>query len=123
MKKVLLIIDDEAIVLKSLSSQFDKKAVKVITASNGLDGLKLSLKEHPDLILLDLVMPKMDGMTMLTKLRADKWGKKARVIILTNLSDAERVAQAVEKGSYEYLVKVDWNVMDVVKKCKKYLGI
>lgn len=123
MKKVLLIIDDEAIVLKSLSSQFDQKAVKVITATNGVDGLKIALKEHPDLILLDLVMPKMDGMTMLTKLRANKWGKSAKVIILTNLSDAERVAQAVEKGTYEYLVKVDWNVMDVVKKCKKYLGI
>lgn len=123
MKKLLLIVDDEAIVQKSLSSQFDRKIVNVMTASNGLDGLKISLKEHPDLILLDLVMPKMDGMTMLTKLRADKWGKKAKVIILTNLSDAERVAQAVEKGSYEYLVKVDWNVMDVVKKCKKYLGI
>jgi two-component system alkaline phosphatase synthesis response regulator PhoP len=123
MKKLLLIVDDEAIVLKSLSSQFDRKIVDVMTATNGLDGLKISLKEHPDLILLDLVMPKMDGMTMLSKLRADKWGKKAKVIILTNLSDAERVAQAVEKGTYEYLVKVDWNVMDVVKKCKKYLGI
>lgn len=122
MKKIL-IIDDETIVQKSLSSQFDRKLVTVITAANGADGLKLALKEHPDLILLDLVMPKMDGMTMLTKLRADKWGKKAQVIILTNLSDAERVAQAVEKGTYEYLVKVDWNVMDVVKKCKKYLGI
>jgi len=121
--KKLLIIDDESIVLKSLSSQFDRKVVKIITASNGADGLKMALKEHPDLILLDLVMPKMDGMTMLTKLRADKWGKKAQVIILTNLSDAERVAQAVERGTYEYLVKVDWNVMDVVKKCKKYLGI
>lgn len=123
MKKVLLIIDDEAIVLKSLSSQFDKDKVKVITATNGADGLKIALKEHPDLILLDLIMPKMDGMTMLTKLRKNAWGKNAKVIILSNLSDAERVAQAVEKGTYEYLVKVDWNVMDVVKKCKKILGI
>jgi len=121
--KKLLIVDDEDIVQKSLSSQFDRKIVKVLNAKNGAEGLKTALKEHPDLILLDLVMPKMDGMTMLEKLRKDRWGKNAKVIILTNLSDAERVAQAVEKGTYEYLVKVDWNVMDVVKKCKKYLGV
>jgi len=122
MKKIL-IIDDESIVKKSLSSQFDKSLVKVLVASDGAEGLKTALKERPDLILLDLIMPKMDGMTMLAKLRQNSWGKTAKVIILSNLSDAERVAQAVEKGTYEYLVKVDWNVMDVVKKCKKILGI
>lgn len=122
MKKIL-IIDDEPIVIKSLSSQFDRKIITILTATNGADGLKVALKEHPDLVLLDLIMPKMDGMTMLTKLRKDKWGKAARVIVLTNLGDAENIAKAVERGSYEYLVKVDWNVMDVVKKCKKYLGV
>lgn len=121
--KKLLIIDDENIVKKSLSSQFDRKLVKVFTASDGAEGLKIAKKEHPDLILLDLIMPKMDGMTALTKLRQDKWGKNAKVIILSNLSDAENVAKAVEKGTYEYLVKVDWNVMDVVKQCKKVLGL
>jgi len=121
--KKLLIVDDEDIVLKSLSSQFDREEVEVLNARNGEDGLEIAKKEHPDLILLDLLMPKMDGMTMLGKLREDNWGKGAQVIILTNLSDAERLAQANELGTYEYLVKVDWNVADVVKKAKAKMGL
>ena len=123
MKKILLIVDDEAIVRKALSSQFDAENVEVLTANDGEEGLKAALENHPDLILMDLVMPVMDGMTMLAKLREDDWGKDAEVIILTNLSDSDRVAEAVEKGTYEYLVKVDWNVTDVVNKVKDKLGL
>ncbi|MFA6410688.1 MAG: response regulator [Candidatus Buchananbacteria bacterium] len=123
MKKILLIIDDEAMVRKALLSQFDQEQIEVLTASNGEEGLKLALDKHPDLILLDLVMPKMDGMTMLGKLRQDQWGKEAEVIILTNLSDSKKVAEAVEQDTYEYLVKVGWNVSDVVKKVKAKLEL
>ncbi|MFA6382163.1 MAG: response regulator [Candidatus Buchananbacteria bacterium] len=123
MKKILLIIDDEPTVLEALSSQFDQEKVSVLTAKDGQEGLKIALENHPDLILLDLIMPKMDGMTMLTKLRDDEWGKTAEVIILTNLSDAQKVAEAVDRGTYEYLVKVNWNVSDVVNKVKNKLGL
>jgi DNA-binding response OmpR family regulator len=123
MKKVLLIVDDEPTVLEALSSQFDQEKVGVLTAKDGQEGLKIALENHPDLILLDLIMPKMDGMTMLTKLRDDEWGKTAEVIILTNLSDAQKVAEAVDRGTYEYLVKVNWNVSDVVNKVKNKLGL
>ncbi|MFA5021655.1 MAG: response regulator [Patescibacteria group bacterium] len=123
MKKILLIIDDEAMVRKALLSQFDQNEVEVLTANDGQEGLKIALDYHPDLILLDLVMPKMDGMTMLTKLRQDEWGKKAEVIILTNLNDTNKVAEAVECDTYEYLVKVGWNVTDVVNKIRKKLGL
>lgn len=120
--KKLLIVDDEELVLKALSPQFDIKEIKVFTASNGVAGLKLAKKEHPHLILLDLVMPKMDGLGMLKKLRKDKWGKRADVMILSNLNDTERIAQAVALGVFEYMVKVDWNVNDVVKKIRASLG-
>lgn len=123
MKKILLIVDDESIVRKALSSQFDTNQVEVLMATDGEAGLKIALERHPDLILLDLVMQKMDGMTMLSKLREDDWGNKAEVIILTNLSDAERVAEAVDRGTYEYLIKVDWNVTDVVNRVKDKLGL
>lgn len=82
----------------------------------------VALLWHPDLILLDIVMPKMDGMTMLAQLREDEWGKTARVITLTNLSDTEKVAEAIEHGSYEYLVKSDWKIEDVVAKVREKLG-
>ncbi|MFA6228501.1 MAG: response regulator [Patescibacteria group bacterium] len=121
--KKLLIIDDEPIVLKALSSQFDAGQVKVLLAKDGVEGLRLAKKEKPDLILLDLVMPKMDGLEMLAKLRKDRWGKKAEVVILSNLSDSAKVAQAVALGTFEYLVKVDWNVADVAVKVQQKLGI
>ncbi|MFA6594381.1 MAG: response regulator [Candidatus Buchananbacteria bacterium] len=121
--KKLLIIDDEPIVLKALSAQFNSKQIKVLTATDGVEGWKTAKKEKPDLILLDLVMPKMDGLEMLAKLRKNKWGKKAEVVILSNLSDSSKVAQAVALGTFEYLVKVDWNVADVAAKVKKKLGL
>lgn len=123
MKKMLLIVDDEKMVRDAMSLQFDPAEVEVLTVANGEDGLKIALQYHPDLILLDLVMPKMDGMTMLEQLRKDKWGKQAEVIILTNLSESEKIAKAMDCGTYEYLVKVDWNVLDVITKIKKKLGL
>ncbi|MFA6322597.1 MAG: response regulator [Candidatus Buchananbacteria bacterium] len=122
MKKVL-IIDDEEVVTKALASQFDDREIQVLTARDGLEGLGLAIKEKPDLILLDLLMPKMNGLEMLAELRQDSWGKRAEVMILSNLGDSEKIAQAVSLGSFEYLVKVDWNVTDVVANIRKKLGL
>ncbi len=82
-----------------------------------------ALKKHPDLIILDLIMPKTDGLSMLKELRGDDWGKEVPVIILTNLSDAENVAKAMEKGVYDFLVKSDWKLEDLIKRVKDKLGI
>ena len=121
--KKLLLIDDEAIVCKSLSSQFDHEIVQVFTAANGEDGLKIALEEKPDLIIVDLLMPKMDGLQMLEKLRADHWGRGAAVIVLSNYGDEERSEQAKQFDVDDYLVKVNWNVADVVAKINKKLGL
>ena len=70
------------------------------------------------------MMPVMDGLTMLGKLRQDPdWGKDASVILLTNINDPEKIAQATEAGTYDFLVKSDWNIEDVVKKIKARLGV
>jgi len=122
MKKIL-IVEDDTTMQKLLTDKFTKSGFEVLSALNGKEGLKMALKEKPDMILLDLVMPVMDGMTMLSKLREDKWGKNARVIILSNLSDAEKVSEAIQKGTYDYLVKVDWRLEDIVKKISKQLGV
>ena len=118
----LLIVEDEQMLLKALSAKFTKENFKVSVALNGEEGLKKALKERPDLILLDIVMPVMDGMTMLKHLRKDKWGKNAQVIVLTNLSDGT-VAEALENNVYDYLLKADWNISDVVKKVRERLNI
>lgn len=118
----ILIIEDESSLRNALRDKFTRDGFEVLEAKNGEEGLDVALREHPDLILLDIVMPKMDGMTMLTQLREDEWGKTARVITLTNLSDTEKVAEAIEHGSYEYLVKSDWKIEDVVATVRKKLG-
>ncbi|EKD43804.1 MAG: hypothetical protein ACD_72C00109G0002 [uncultured bacterium] len=81
----------------------------------------MAFSEHPDLILLDFVLPGLDGMTLLKKLRTDSWGKNAQVIILTNLSDAENAEEAASHGVFDYLIKAEWKLEDVVKKVREKL--
>lgn len=117
MAKKILIVEDEQSVLRILSEKLTEEGFEVIRAKNGKEGLIAAKKHHPDLILLDVIMPVMDGMTMLKKLREDEWGKTAKITILTNLSDGT-VAEAVEQNVNDYLVKSDWKLEDVVKKVK-----
>ncbi len=124
LNKKILIVEDETPLRNAVSDILSFEGFEVFQAKNGQEGLDLALKEHPDLILLDLMMPVMDGLTMLEKLRNDQiYGKNAAVILLTNINDPEKVALATEAGSYDFLVKSDWNIEDVVKKIKGRLGI
>ncbi len=120
-KKTILIVEDERPLREALHDKLTRAGFSTLEAENGEEGLEVSLREHPDLILLDIVMPKMDGMTMLKKLREDKWGKDAKVIILTNLSDLENISEAVIQGSYEYILKSDWRIEDVIAKVRELL--
>ena len=97
----------------------------VLTATNGRDGLELALREKPDLILLDILMPVMDGLTMMDQLRTkDLYGKKVPIILLTNLSASEeKIIQAIAKNEPAYyLVKSDWDLSGVIEKIKERLG-
>ena len=119
--KILEMIEDEEILRKALLSQIDPKEFEVVVAKNGEDGLKLALQEHPDIILLDLLMPKMDGMTMLKKLREDEWGKTVPVIIMTVVKDDKRIAEALEFGAHDYLVKSDFSVKEIIQRVRDRL--
>lgn len=118
MKKIL-IIEDEPSLAEALKEKLTKEKFDVAVAKDGQEGLTMSLKIKPDLILLDIVMPVMDGLTMLEKLRQDKWGKKVPVIILSNLNEADKTAEAMKSGVYDYLVKSDWKLEDLVKKVRE----
>lgn len=120
-EKTILVVEDEAPLRNALRDDLSREGFSVLEAKDGKEGLEGALKKHPDLILLDIVMPKMDGMAMLDALRADPWGKDARVVLLTNVSDSERVSQAISGRAYQYLVKTDWRIKDVVKKVKEIL--
>jgi DNA-binding response OmpR family regulator len=85
--------------------------------------LEMALNKKPDLILLDLILPEIDGITVLKKLRDSNEGKNIPVIILTNLSSSDLVKKAMAEGSTSYLVKVNWKIDEVVKKVKEELKI
>lgn len=114
-KQKILIVEDESSQRIALADTFVREDFHVFAAKDGSEGLVVALREHPDLTLIDIVMPVMDGITMLSKLREDVWGKNAKVIMLTNLSDA------LEHGSYDYLVKSDWKLEDVVARVRARL--
>ena len=118
-KKTILIVEDDAPLRNALRDKLICEGFTTLEAKNGAEGLEVALAEHPDLILLDIVMPVMDGITMLKKLRKDEWGKNARIIMLTNLSDTEKMTEAIEQGSYDYLVKSDWKIEDIIAKVKE----
>ena len=120
-EKRILIVDDDITLRKALEGKLKKAGFSVVQASDGEEGLELAEEKKPDLILLDIVMPRMDGMTMLTKLRSAEWGKDMPVIILTSLSDAMRITAAMQQDTFDYLVKSDWSIDGIVQEVKERL--
>lgn len=121
-KNKILVVEDEPSLRGALSDKLTLEGFTVLEAKDGEEGLEIALRDQPDLILLDVIMPKMDGMTMLKKLQESAWGKKAKVIMLTNLNDLDKVSEALMRGSYDYLVKSDWKIDDVVARVRQRLN-
>jgi len=113
----ILIVEDDKPILYSLASKFELiKGIKTVCAEDGKQGLKLAIEEKPDLILLDIMLPKMDGITMLKQIRQDDWGKNVKVIILSNLSNPEREQETRKLGVKDYIIKADWKIEDIMEK-------
>ena len=123
--KKILIVEDEPSMLQVLSDALRAEKFDVVTASDGVEGLRQAETHHPDLILLDIVMPKMDGVSMMKKLRSENdWGKNVPIIILTNLSADDEILKSVtvSEPAY-YLIKTNWTITDVIIKVKERLGM
>jgi len=121
--KKILIIEDEEASMRLLADALKDSGFSIIKAKNGKQGLKKALKHRPDLILLDILLPQIDGMTMLKELRKDEWGNLVLVIILTNVSDFDKISEALGNNVYDYLIKTDWKLKDIVTRIKKRLDI
>lgn len=122
-KKLLVIeaVEDDISLRKILHDKFTLEGFNVIEAADGEQGLAMALSEHPDLIVLDILMPKMDGITMMKNLRkANEWGKKVPIILLTNLTaDDEKINQAIVENEPAYfIVKSNWKIEELVEKIK-----
>ena len=121
-KTKVLIVEDEASLRNALHDKFAREGFTVFTAKDGEVGLSLALQEKPDAILLDMMMPKVDGITMLHQLRQkDEWSRHVPVILLTNVSSADKrmLKEMHEDGLAHYLVKSDWSINKLVEKVRE----
>ena len=123
-KKIhLLVVEDDEFLVKMYESGLTKEGFDVTTAGNGEEGLQKAGEIKPDLILLDLIMPKMDGFTCLEKLKEDNAIKRIPVVILSNLGQDSDIKRGMEMGAEGYLIKTDFTVKQVAEKVRKILGI
>ncbi|MBU4351341.1 response regulator [Candidatus Parcubacteria bacterium] len=121
MKKILF-IEDESSLQKTFGDILTSEGFKMISAIDGEVGLRLAESEKPDLIILDLVLPKLHGLEVLRGLKENNGTRNIPVIILTNMGDMENIEKALELGATTYMIKADYTLEDVVSKIKNAMA-
>jgi DNA-binding response OmpR family regulator len=121
MKKILF-IEDESALQKTFGDLLRQEGYEMISALDGEVGLRLAKTQKPDLILLDLVLPRLHGFEVLKKLKEDEETRDIPVIVLTNLEGIGDIEKALELGATTYLVKTQYSLEEVVEKIKQAVG-
>ncbi|MBI5078157.1 MAG: response regulator [Candidatus Yonathbacteria bacterium] len=119
MTKKILIIDDDKIFSKILRDGLvagGNGKYEVVSAFDGDEGIEIAAREKPDLIMLDMVMPKVTGIEFLKKLRKEDWGKDTPVIVETQLSDLEKMSEGMELGVRGYIIKSDYSLDTILRQ-------
>lgn len=122
-KKKILIVEDDMVLQKTLGEFLVSEGFETIVASDGEEAIEVLNKEVPDLILLDIILPKKDGYEVVKEVRANERMNNIPIILLTNLGSAQDVEKALELGATTYLVKADYTLEEVVIKIKDTLSI
>lgn len=123
-KNVILVTEDEPAMMQALVDSLTRAEFTVLTARDGVEGLAIAQKEHPDVILLDIIMPKMDGIAMMEALRRDQWGTSVPIIILTNLDTNSTIISTILKDQPAYyLLKANTKLEELVEKVKEVLAV
>ncbi|MDO8469748.1 MAG: response regulator [bacterium] len=123
-KQHVLVVDDEVAVRTTLCVALEQAGYAVSSAADGVEGIEKAVREHPDLLLLDIVMPKLNGMELLARLRENEWGRTAKVIFFTHLEGDDDIIRGIT--AYEpsmYLMKGSWEIADVIAKVNEVLGV
>ena len=118
----LLLVEDEAMLAEMYTTKFTADGFEVICASDGAKALELAPKEKPDIILLDVIMPKLDGFAVLRQLKSDPVTKDIPVLLLTNLGQDEDLKKGKELGAVDYFVKSNHTPADIVAKVKEFIA-
>ena len=120
--KKILLIEDEAMLLEMYTLKFSEGGFKVIQAKDGESGLELAKKEKPTLILLDIIMPKLDGFAVLKRLKENEITKDIPIILLTNLGQDEDIKKGLALGAVDYFIKANHTPTQIVEKVKETLA-
>lgn len=122
-KKKVLIIHDDSSLLSALHHKCLMEGFNVLQATDGEKGLEIALREHPDIIISDILMPKKNGIELVNELRKDSWGQGANIMLLTNSTNNEYVTAALQNKVYDYLITTDWKLEDVIKRIRVRLNL
>lgn len=117
----VLLVEDDSFLANIYKTKFELENFKVTVAGNGELGLKEAKKKKPDIILLDILLPKMDGFTVLEQLKQDSDLKDVPVILLTNLGQKDDVKKGLELGAKDYLIKAHFKPSETVEKVRNVL--
>jgi DNA-binding response OmpR family regulator len=121
-KTKILLVEDDAFLLSMYATKFELEKFEVIAAEDGEKGLRLVSEAKPDIILLDIILPKMNGFEVLEKIKKDENLKKIPIILLTNLSQKSDIEKGLSLGADDYIIKAHFTPVEVVEKVKKVLN-
>ena len=120
-KATVLLVEDDKMIIDMYTLKFTQEGYEVIQAENGQDGIDLASVKNPDIILLDIILPQVDGFTVLKTLKSNPKVKDIPVVLLTNLGQDGDVKKGLEMGAVDYLIKANFTPSQVVDKVKSVL--
>lgn len=119
--KIILVVEDEQALQEAIKLKLQKEGINVITASSGENAVDYLKKEKPNLVWLDVLLPGMNGLEVLRKIREDFKMKDLPVVIISVSAGQEKIKQALSLGASDYIVKSGYNLSEIINKVKKYL--
>ena len=120
-KEKILIIEDDFFIRELYERQFTKEGYQIITSEDGPSGLLAANQEKPDLILLDIMLPKLNGLDLLRTLKAKDETKNIPVILLTNLGQESVIKEGFDLGADSYLIKSAYTPSQIIEEIKTFL--
>lgn len=120
-KKSILVIEDSPYLAESLADMLDIKNYEAIIAPGGREGVALAIARKPDLILLDIRLPDIDGYEVYRRIREDKWGAKAKIVVLTASESIDNISKNIDLPTEDVLFKPEWSMQDLLEKIESKL--
>ena len=121
-KPIILIVEDKAFLLRALKHRLQRNGFEILEARDGVEVMKIMKAKKPDLVLLDLIMPKKNGFDTLREIKKSKKFNQIPIIILSNLGQEDDIQKCLEMGAVDYLIKSDFSLTDILAKIKLHLN-